>query len=200
MRRPVDLEFGDGYVPVEIASFGGVGNEGEMLRSVLEWLGGVVLLHQCGRPSALLKVLAQGDSCAPYMIISGHGEEGDLILGEYCEGIDVSMLHEGKMPPEAIRQHINLPGCVVINTCCESGMRTTAQAFMHGGLKAYIAPVEAVLGSAVPLFVTHLFYMLTQHKASLRQAWHSAASIDQHTACFALYDRGGCHRVSPNGR
>jgi len=196
MWTPVDTTFYAPQLPLEIVDFGG-GSEGEALRTILESLDVVVLLHRIGTPSDLLQVLAQGDTCAPHMILSGHGDEGDLILGEYAEGIgiDVSMLHEGRMPPEAIAAHIRLPGCVVINTACEAGLPATARAFMQGGLRAYIAAADALHGTAVPLFIMHFFYALTEQKASLRRAWQHAASYDAHSGAMLLYDRGGCHRL-----
>jgi len=200
MWQPVDTTFHHRQLPVEIADFGAAG-EAELLRALLESLGAVVLLHRLSTPADLLKVLAQGETCAPYLILSGHGDAGDLILGEYAAGIgiEVSMLRDGKLPPEVVAAHLHLPGCVVINTACEAGRPETARAFMQGGLRAYLAAAEELDGAAVPLFVMHFFYALTQQKASLRQAWRHAAGYDRHSRAMLLYDGGGCHRVGGTG-
>ena len=194
MWKPIDTEFHARRLPVEIVGFGASG-EGELLRSILESLNCVVLSHWPGTPGDFLKVIGQGESCAPYLIVAGHGDEGNLIFGEYGASIDTSMLIGGNMPPECIGEHVRLPGCTVINTCCSGGARPLAEAFMAGGLKAYIGAVEDVEGDAVRLFVTHFFYQLPRAGHSIRRAWRHAASYDKGSRLFALYDRGGCHRV-----
>ncbi len=192
--KPINTEFFARRLPVEIVDFG-TGGEGEVLRAILEELNCVVLCHWPGTPGDFLKVIGQGESCAPYLIVSGHGDDGNLILGEYASFIDTSMLMDGNRPPERLREHVCLPGCTVINTCCRGGARPLANAFMSGGLKAYIGAVEDVAGDAVPLLVTHFFYQLPRVGHSVRRAWKHAASYDRESRLFALYDGGGCHRV-----
>jgi hypothetical protein len=192
--KPVNTEFYGPRMPVEIVDFG-LGGDGELLRSILESLNCVVLSHWPGAPGDFLKVIGQGDSCAPYLIVSGHGDEGGLIFGEYADCIDTSMLVDGHMPAECIRRHARLPGSIVISTCCSGGERQLAEAFLAGGLKAYIGAVEAVAADAVPLFVSHFFYQLPRVRHSVHRAWQHAASYDEESRLFALYDRGGGHRV-----
>jgi len=194
MWKPIDTGFFAPRLPVEIVDFG-AGGEGELLRSILESLNCVVLCHWPGTPGDFLQVISQGESCAPYLIVCGHGDDGNLTFGEYADFIDTAMLADGNLPPECLRQHVHLPGCTVINTCCSGGVRPLAEAFMQGGLKAYIGAVDDVDGDAVPLFVSHFFHQLPRVRHSVRRAWRHAASYDEESRLFALYDRGGCHRA-----
>jgi len=66
---------------------------------------------------------------------------------------------------------------------------------MCGGLKAYIGAVDDVDGDAIPLFVAHFFHHLPRVEHCERRAWRHAASYDEESRLFALYDREGCHRV-----
>ena len=196
MWQPVDTRFFCPRCPVEIVDFGG-GGEAQLLRSALESLSAVVLLHQIGTPQDLLAVLAQGEACASYMVLCGHGDETGLILGEYAAGlgIDVSMLVEGRLPAAALAGRVDLPGCGVINTCCNGGASEMASAFMTGKLRFYMGALDAVRGSAAPLFVTHLFYGLLERGLSVRQSWLAAGGYDDESGLFVLHDRSGRHRL-----
>lgn len=198
MWRPVDTDFFYPRCPVEIVDFG-ASSEALLLRSALESMSAVVLLHQIGTPDDLLQVLGQGEQCAPYMVLCGHGEENGLVLGEYAEGldIDVSMLVNGRMPAHAIAQRVNLPGCVVVNTCCSGGSPELANAFMAGGLRFYLGADRDYLGSAAPLFVTHFFYALLTRALAVPEAWREAAGYDRESSVFTLYDCCGQHSLQP---
>ena len=196
MWQPVDTQFFATYHPVEVAEFGAVSPDGSFTRSLLEQLRAVVFLHSIGTPGDFLKVLSQGESAAPYLVICCHGDDNGLVFGEYIPSIDTSMLIEGSMPPECIAAHIKLPGCVVINTACAAGEARMAEAFMKGGLKAYIGTVEPVPQSeAEPLFIAHFFYKLFRTGCSEREAWEHAASYDADSRQYVFWDAEGCHRV-----
>jgi len=197
--KPVDVGFHGSRLPVEIVDFGATG-EGELLRLLLESLNCVVLVHWPGTPEDFLRVIGQGESCAPYLLVCGHGDAGNLIFGDYADHIDTSMLVNGNLPPERIRERVSLPGCAVINTCCSGGVRSLAQAFMGGGLRAYMGAVEDVPGDAVPLYVAHFFHQLPRVRHSVRRAWRHAASYDAESRLFALYDGQGCHRAGNRGQ
>jgi hypothetical protein len=195
--RPIDTEFFGRKHPVEIACIGDAG-EANRLRALLEGSGAVVLCHWIGTPDDFLKVISQGTKVAPYLIVSAHGDDNGIVFGEYAEGIgiDVSMLKEESMPPESIKKHISLPGCVVLNLACSAGEPPMAEAFMHGGLKAYIGTVEPdPQATAHALFVMHFFYSLFAKGRSVREAWEHAAAYDEESRLFVLYDEEGCHRV-----
>ncbi|MBN8952508.1 MULTISPECIES: hypothetical protein [unclassified Rhizobium] len=172
----VDENFFHPRRPVSIVALGDSG-EALLLRAILESLGAVVTLHLPATPSDFLKCVDQGTSAPRYMILSGHGEEGGLVFGEFDEGIDTSMLVAGCLPAEQLDRKINLPGCVVLSTACLSGTEAFASAFLAGGVSAYIASIDYPDGAAIPLFVHGFFYHLFQQQP-LRKAFDSARTFD----------------------
>jgi len=159
-----------------------------------EELGGTAHLHLCGTPGDFLKVIAQGNAAAPYLIIVVHGDDNGLVFGEYADSIDTSMLVEGSMPPECIARHVNLPGRVVFNDACRAGEPPMAQAFMAGGLKGYIGSREPTPhGTAGIMFIAHFFYKLWREKCSEREAWEQAASYDKDSRLYVYWDEDGGH-------
>jgi hypothetical protein len=196
MWKPVDTEFFAPRTPVEIVDCGGVGDLGGLARDLIEELGGTAHLHLCGTPGDFLKVISQGEQAAPYLIVIVHGDDKGLVFGEYADFIDTSMLVEGRMPPECIATHINLPGRVVFNDACGAGEEPMAEAFMAGGLKAYIGSVEPIPdGTAGIMFIAHFFYKLWRGKCSEREAWEQAASYDKDSRLYVFWDQDGCHCV-----
>jgi hypothetical protein len=173
-----------------------MGGEPYLYRLLIEQLGGTVHMHLCGTPGDFLKVIAQGKSAAPYMVIECHGVDEGLVFGEYADFIDTSMLADGNMPPAVIAEHVDLPGRIVINEACGGGEPPMAEAFMKGGLEAYIGTVEPIPdGSAGPLFIAHFFYQLHRVKCTAREAWERAAAYDKDSRLYVYWDRDGCHRV-----
>jgi len=196
MWKPIDTDFFQKYLPVQIADYGGVGDDPQKIRSMLESLGAVVHLHRIGTPEDFLKVISQGEQAAPYLILCGHGEDDGLTFDDYAPNIDASMLVNKCIPPKAIAQHVNLPGCLVLNEACGGGEKAMAEAFMQGGLKAYIGHTfPSPIGQATPVFFMHFFYKRIWHKCSVRDAWEQAASYDEHSRCFVLYDEEGLHKI-----
>ena len=213
MWQPVDTEFYCRRHPVAIAALGDVGHDAVFARALLEELGAVVHLHLIGTPGDFLKVLSRGSGAAPYLVISAHGEPTGIRFGEYAEGIDTSMLEDGILTPERIAETVDLPGCVVVNESCFGGEAALAEAFMRGGLGAYIGTVEPDPDAcAWPLFLAHFFYELFHRRrterearrisapdvesgALTRAAWRRAASYDDETRLFVYYDQEGLHRA-----
>ena len=197
MWKPVDAEFFAPRTPVEIVSVGwGVGGLDRLTRDLIEELGGTAHLHLCGTPSDFLKVIAQGENAAPYVIIFAHGDDNGLVFGEYADSIDTSMLVEGSMPPECIARHIDLSGCVVFNDACGAGEVPMAQAFMAGGLRRDIGSREPIPhGTASIMFIAHFFYKLWREKCSEREAWEQAAAYDKDSRLYEYWDRDGGHQL-----
>jgi RimJ/RimL family protein N-acetyltransferase len=196
MWKPIDGDFFARRTPVEIADCGGVGGLGRLARDLIEELGGTAHLHLCGTPGDFLKVISQGERAAPYLVILAHGDENGLVFGKYADFIDTSMLVEGSMPPRCIAEHADLPRRVVFNDACGAGEVPMAQAFMAGGLKAYIGSVEPTPdGTAGIMFIAHFFYKLWRTKCSERDAWEQAASYDKDSRLYAFWDEDGGHQI-----
>ncbi|AMA72251.1 MULTISPECIES: hypothetical protein [Aneurinibacillus] len=198
MWNPVDTRFYAKKLPVAIAAIGD-GAEANYIRTLLEQLDVVTLLHAIGTPDDFLQVISQNESAPPYLIISAHGDKGGLIFGEYIEEIDVSSLQDGVMRPPVIAEAIRLPGTVVINTACSAGVKEAGEAFMKGEIQAYIAADEDVTGETTALFLMHFFYRMLKG-SSLEEAWEHAASYDEESRLYRLYLRDGIYKVGDDGK
>ncbi len=141
-------------------------------------------------------MISQGEVAAPYLVVLAHGDERGLVFGEFADYIDTGMLVDGCMPPECIAEHIDLPGCVVLNDACGAGEVSMAEAFMRGGLKGYVGSVEPIPdGTAGVMFIAHFFYKLWRTGCTEREAWERAASYDADSALYVYWDAEGCHRI-----
>lgn len=179
-------------LPVSIVAVSGGGME--FARATLESMNCVVLLHSVGTPDDFLKVIAQVDNAPRYMIIMGHGTEDGLDFGDYGPAdIDTSMLKNGSMPPEVIRRHVNLPGCTVFSYSCEGGSEAMAQAFLAGGLSAYIGCRTGPDVVAMNLFLFHFLHGIMAKKLSDRDAWYRAVAAVDHEDInqFSFFDSEG---------
>ena len=179
MWKPVDTEFYAPRLPVSIAA---VSSDGvEFVRSMLEALHCVVLLHAIGTPTDFLKVIAQGVHAPRYLVIMGHGTEDGLYFGDYGPAeIDTSMLRNQFMPPEVIRQHVYLPGCTVISAFCEGGKAAMAQAFLKGDVAAYIGCRTSPDAVALNVFLVNFLFGIRAKHLSDRDAWHRAVIATNH--------------------
>lgn len=179
MWKPVDTEFYVPLLPVSLVSVSGGGME--LTRTALEALGCVVLTHRIGTPSDFLKVLGQGDRAPRYMIILGHGDENGFVFGD-CgpETVNVPMLREGSLPPEAIQGRVHLPGCTVISYSCQGGSDAMARAFLTGGLAGYIGCRTEVQTVALTLFLFHFLFGALHKKLDDAEAWRRAVTAVDH--------------------
>ena len=182
----VDESFHIPRTPVAVVAIDGSG-EALLVRSILESLHAVVILHLMGTPEDFLRVLGQGESAPRYMIICGHGDEAGLVFGEYGENIDVSALQLGLMAPSAIAERVNLPGRIVVSTACQSGAKAFGEAFLRGGVAAYIAPDGAPHAYDAPLFIHLLFHHLLQRRSSLASALRQAKDYDSELQMFTCF-------------
>lgn len=196
MWRPVDADFYAERRPVEVVNLRGTGGEVAFVRSLLEELGAAVQLHLPGTPGDFLKVIGQGEAAAPWMVVCAHGDAGGIVFGEFIPKIDTSMLKDGVMPPECIAGNVDLPGVVVVNTCCSGGEPAMAEAFMRGGLKAYVGTAGPdPEGAAWPVFLAQFFYEVFHKGRTEREAWKRAASYDDDTRLFVCCDEEGRHEL-----
>ena len=183
MWKPIDTEF---YVPRLAVSIVSVDDhQKHFVRTILEALNCVVHLHTIGCPADFLKVIAQGDAAPRYMIVMGHGTEDGLYFGDYGEPheddvIGIPLLKNGSMPPEAIRQHVNLPGCTVFTYSCYGGSKEMADAFLAGGADAYLGCRTGPNVTAMSLFLFHFLHNVMSKKLSDHDAWYRAVAATDH--------------------
>jgi hypothetical protein len=181
MPYPVDTEFFIPRLPINIAALTNA-YEADAIRALLEMLGCVVTIHWIGTPTDFLKVLSQGETAPPYLLIAGHGDdENGYYFGEYAPFIDTSMLRNQHMPADVIAPVVNLPNCTVISTACWGGIESMGWVFTKNGeIKAYIGCRVAPFGDEMCVFVVNFFFNILRKKLSDREAWQKAmVSVDQ---------------------
>ncbi|PYE39959.1 hypothetical protein DFI02_12037 [Rhizobium sp. PP-F2F-G20b] len=179
----LDETFFSPRVPVSVVAIGEA-SEALLIRSLLEGLGATVQLHFIGTPADFLKVISQGDRSPKYLVISAHGDEVGFIFGAYGDDIDLGALHGASMPPKAIADSANLPGVIVVSTACSTGTKPFADAFLRGGVAAYIAAEDYPDGSDVPLFVHLLFHQMLARHQSPDAALMTVQKYDQEFCMF----------------
>ncbi len=183
----IDASF---FVPRPLVAIVALGDSGEalLLRAILENLGAAVALHLPGVPADVIACFAQGSVAPAHLIVSGHGDENGLVLGEFGPGIDTSDLVDGSLPPAALHGRVDLPGTIVVSTACETGSPAFADAFLSGGAASYVAPGGYPEGAAVPLFVHLLYHELLRRGSSVDSAVRRAQSVfTPDEALFALF-------------
>ncbi len=183
MFRPVEIEFYVHLLPISIVQLSG---GGEFLRSMLESLRCVVTLHRPGTPGDFLKVIALGENAPRYMIIYGHGTEDGFYFGEYISEIDTSMLCNEALPAAAIQEKVTLPGCTVISATCYGGQSAMAEAFLAGGVKAYIGSQEAPDDMAMNVFLINFFFAVMEKGLSDEDTWRQAVEATDHADIWQM--------------
>lgn len=154
----VDRNF---FFPRTAVGIVAVGDSGEalLLRAMLESLGASVRLYLPGTPEDILACLKLPDQPPPYLIISGHGDENGLVVGEFDTEVTRIGLKDGSMCADILSGDIDLRDTVVFSTACCTGSEAFAKAFMEGGARAYIAspgyPGDAAFRSSVLLRTPH---------------------------------------------
>lgn len=164
--------------------------EVQSIRATLEYFGARVFTYWVGRPSDLTDILSGRDLYpnTDTIILSFHGDEGQLIMPELEESIYEPEEPKGNFGPEEIRRFAKLAGKTVIGTGCSVGAFETAQAFLDSGCEFYIGPNDYPDGNDALMFVLRLFYDLIQNKQSVREAFQNAKALGAQMDMFQLYE------------
>ncbi|SDY14443.1 hypothetical protein SAMN05421736_101488 [Evansella caseinilytica] len=160
------------------------------LRSALEYFGVRVCVHWIGRPSDFVDVLSGADREAQvdYLILNFHGEEGKFCMPELSEDIYEKAEPRGEFfSAQEIIQYANLANVKVIAMGCTLGEKQLAQAFIQRGSPSYLGPADYIDGNANFMFVMRFIYELIANKKTEKEAFASAASMDQETSLYKLY-------------
>lgn len=184
-RRVQAGEFG--WTTVDLIDLGDA--NATALRSILEVFGINVNYLRAGQPRQLVAALDGRRAVAPYVIVTGHGDEGTLILNDDMpEPIAESQPFRGRLTPERIRQYLCLRGSTVIVNGCEGGHAALAEAFLDVGCVAYVGSTAAPFAYASTFVPVFLFYELTSQR-NLRQAVQKLQQHDAELATWELYHR-----------
>ena len=170
---------------VLIAVIGNTGNEPEAVRQSLEAFGYTVLTKYIGRPNDFVDVLAGYLPLDPdYIILSCHGENGEIIMPELGESVYTKDEPRGNFTAEHIRDHLRLTGKVIVNLGCTTGESDLAGAFSASN--TYISPADYIDGRAALFFTIRLFYEIAQNGRSVSDAYKIACATDSETSIFGL--------------
>ncbi len=144
--------------------------ESTLIRDIVEVLGYQALMFRPGQPLEVLTALKIVSYYGSSLVLSGHGQDGGFLLGEYAEHLDTSMLHKGVLRPEAIAP-LSIGPLHVVSTCCTTGKSDMADAFRQAGATSFTAPPNWPDGRLVPLFL-HIFLKSAYSEAlSLRRPY-----------------------------
>jgi hypothetical protein len=92
------------------------------------------------------------------------------------------------MSPEVIAKRINLPGKVFLSNACGMGSAAFGDAFLKGGVAAYIAPEGYQDGADAALFVHILFQQILCRQIPVSSAVVAAQNYDKEYAMFKIFE------------
>jgi len=107
---------------------------GPALRAVLEAFGIGVRYLRVGQARHLVHAL--GHVTAPYVVLSCHGDEGDIVLPSLAEEVERFQPFHRRLRPGDLRSVARFPGSVVVATGCETGNDDLAAAVLGAGASA----------------------------------------------------------------
>ncbi|MFI2240658.1 hypothetical protein [Streptomyces chrestomyceticus] len=163
-------------------------DHGRPLRDALESFRVQVNYLPIGQPRHFVAALDGTRPVAPYVIVSCHGDEGQVLMDDLAPELAAHQPFNDSAGPEEVRSHVRLPGSVVIVNGCDTGNPALADAFLDAGARAYIAPHGAPFGYAglfAPLF---LFYELTEQRP-LEEAVARLRAHDDELGMWELHQR-----------
>lgn len=164
---------------------------GQALRGALETMRIRVNLFPIGTPQHLLNVLGGAEGNAPFLVLSGMyaEDDGSIPLPELAEPIAELQPFNGSLTVEQLRTVLDVPGRTVIALWGDMGRDDIAAAFREAGCNAYIGPVGCPFQHSALLFLTGLFYELTQQR-DLQTAVAKLVAIDGELGMYRLHFAG----------
>lgn len=176
---------------IGLLEIGHVGQEAIALRATLEYFGYRVVYYPVARPKDLIVILNKTDlyQDVSTLIISAHGEAGEIILPELAKAVYEADEPVGNFGPDEIMAYAQLEGVGVLTTGCGLGLPVLGEAFIKAGAAFFIGPTDDIDGNAALLFVQHFFYQIKKGQ-ELHTAFESASKVDQETAFYRLYTGG----------
>ncbi|MGW0252051.1 hypothetical protein ACWDYH_36040 [Nocardia goodfellowii] len=163
-------------------------NSSPPLRSALEELGIQVNYLQVSQPRHVIAALGSDRPIAPYVIVCCHGGGGSIFLPELGGEVADAQPFAGKMGPVQVREHLRMPGSVVISLGCETGEPALAEAFLQVGASSYVAPTDAPDSYAAFMAALLMFYELTEGR-ELVDAVERVRAYNDSLAMWRIWQR-----------
>lgn len=157
------------------------------LRGVLERFGMRVNLFPIGRPQHLVDVLSGASAHAAHLILSCHGDERGILVDELAPEVARGEPFIDVLTPGLVPTLASLRGRTVVSSGCCTGSPPMARAFLGADAAAYVAPDGYPSANAALMFLTHLYYGLSERGLSLPDAVAGARVHDEDTRLFVLH-------------
>ena len=162
------------------------GNEPHAIRAAAEWWGASVTVTWVGNSGQIVDYLSSG-SDHELIIISGHGDERGLLLPELAAEVAGLYPYNKVIQAADFGQFLQLRGNTVISLACLGGMSQLADAFLAGGARYYIGPIDYPDGSATLMYVLDFLYNHICHSHDVMAAHHIASRHEDDRQQFKLY-------------
>ena len=163
------------------------GNE-EALRQMLEYFGYTVVMYEVGRPQHFIDLLA-GKLLTKFdfIVISCHGEDGEIIMPELGEDIYYPDEPRGNFGFNEINKYLTWKDTCIISIGCTTGDENLAKAFAKNN-NTYIAPTDYIEGDSTLMFAVLFFYYLCSdiHKLDIEAGYKKASSLDSETNYYIM--------------
>ena len=156
------------------------------LRSVTEYWGCTVALHQIATAKQLIQLLNGETALSKHIVFMCHGVEQGVALPELAPELAAEQPYQTVVTPTDFQAFLHLPDCLVLSTGCLTG-RPEFAAFLGGGCRAYIGPTGYPEATSALFYALHFFYELCVGNNSLEVAHQKAAAHDAETQMFRLY-------------
>lgn len=175
------------WTSVDLVEMGDV-SFAQALRGALEAMNIRVNLFTIGTPQHLVNVLGGAEATAPYLVLSGMyaEDDGTIPLPDLAEEIAALQPFNGSLTIDQLRTFLDVPGRTVISLWGDMGRDDIASAFHDAGCNTYVGPTGCPFRHSALLFLTGIFYELTQQRP-LDQAIAKLARIDSELGMYRLY-------------
>lgn len=163
------------------------GLEANSLRSTLEAFGIQVRMHYLGNVKHLISLLSNKNFLHPVIVLSCHGENGNILIPGLAPEIEIDMPYHGMLTAGDLDHFVSLQGQVVISTGCCLGHLAMAQSFLKNGAASYVGASDYIEGNAALLSTITLLYFYLCKGMPLIDAFNKIKQIDEHTNTFEIW-------------
>ncbi|MDQ3610820.1 MAG: hypothetical protein M4D85_04270 [Actinomycetota bacterium] len=184
------------WTSVDLVETGNVA-QAHALRAALEIMHVKVNLFQIGTPQHLVNILGGAEATAPFVVLSGmYAEDGTIPLPDLAPEITDFQPFHGRLTADQLRGVLDLPGRTVIALWGDMGQPAIAQAFLDAGCQNYVGPVGCPFPHTSLMFLTGLFYEMTQQR-SFVDAVRKMQAFDDELGFWRLHQPSAQVRQAP---
>lgn len=160
-------------------------SHGIVLRAALETFGVRINRFPVGQGRLFVDALSER-SCAPFIVLACHGDEGCIVLPELAPELERYQSFQRRICPDDLRTFAHFDGATVIATGCDTGHSALVRAVLDCGANAFVAPSGGPFGYASFFAPVFLFYELTEQR-SLTEAVDRLHDHDRELGMWRLH-------------